>query len=89
MFFLSRSLPELRFLRRAERKQRLGYLVGALAHSVDQLLDDHVHTLDAGLLQLYDLLLHNSFEGHVWGKKPGPDNKQDKVNTTFTIKCLL
>lgn len=44
---------------------RRGYLGGALAHSVDQLLDDHVHTLDAGLLQFDDLLLHDSLERHV------------------------
>lgn len=61
-----------------------GYLVGALAHSVDQLLDDHVHTLDAGLLQLYHLLLHYSFESHVWGEESGPDNEQKMVNSRST-----
>lgn len=53
------------------------YLVGALAHGVDQFLDDHVHTLDTGLLQLYDLLLDDGLKRHVWGKKSSPENHQE------------
>lgn len=54
------------------------HLLGALAHGVDQFLDDHVHTLDTGLLQLYDLLLHNGLKGHVWGEQPSPDVQQQE-----------
>lgn len=67
-----------------EARRGVACLVGALAHSVDQLLDDHVHTLDTGLLQLYHLLLHNGFEGHVWGEESGPDNEQKLVNSSST-----
>lgn len=54
------------------------HLVGALAHGVDQLLDDHVHTLDAGLLQFYDLLLHNSLKRHVGREKSSPETQQEE-----------
>lgn len=57
---------------------RRGYLGGALAHSVDQLLDDHVHALDAGLLQFDDLLLHDSLKRHVGGEKSSPAKRRRK-----------
>lgn len=53
-----------------------GYLIGALAHSVDQLLDDHVHTLDARLLQLYDLLLHDRLKRHIWSEEASSGQKK-------------
>lgn len=59
-------------------RKHTSYLVGALAHSVYQLLDDHVHTLDAGPLQLYDLLLYNGLKRHVWGEKSSPETHQEK-----------
>ena len=49
-----------------------GYLVGALAHGVDELLDHHVHTLHARLLQLHHLLLHDGLKGHVGGEQARP-----------------
>lgn len=50
------------------------YLVGALAHGVNQLLDDHVHALHTGFLQLYDLFFHNGLKGHVRGEKSSPED---------------
>lgn len=82
---MRKTKPGLRVLGKAEREQRLGYLVGALAHSVDELLDDHVHTLDAGLLQLYHLLLHDGFEGHVGGEEAGPDRQESGKQPIYLI----
>lgn len=65
----------------------MSYLVGALAHGVNQFLDDHVHALDTGPLQLYDLLLHNSLKRHVWGEKPSPETHQEeKKKETVVMK---
>lgn len=55
------------------------YLVGALAHGVYQFLDDHVHTLDTGLLQFYDLLLYNGFKRHVGCEKSSPDVQEEEI----------
>lgn len=52
------------------------YLVRTLAYGVNQFLDDHVHTLDTRLLQLYDLLLHDGFKCHVWGEKSSPESHE-------------
>lgn len=48
------------------------YLTGALPDRVDELLDDEVHALEARLLQLHHLLLHDGLEGQVWGEEPRP-----------------
>ena len=65
------------------------HLVGALAHSVNQLLDDHVHTLDAGLLQLYDLLLHYGLERHVGGEESGPEShREDEIKVQTVMKSI-
>ena len=39
------------------------YLIGALAHGVDELLDHQVHTFQTGLFQLNDLLFHYGLKG--------------------------
>lgn len=67
--------------------QEWSYLRGALAHGVDQLLDDHVHTLDARLLQLYDLLLHNGLKCHIWGKKASSGQK--KLTHVYMLACFF
>lgn len=64
--------------------KHVSYLVGALAHGVNQFLDDHVHTLDAGPFQLHDLLLHNGLKRHVWGEESSPETYK-KGGKTGTI----
>ena len=61
-----------------------GYLVGALPHGVDELLDHHVHTLHTRLLQLHHLLLHDGLEGHVGGEeaRPAAGRTQQQVSRT-------
>lgn len=66
------------------------YLGGALAHGVDQLLDDHVHALDARLLQLDDLLLHDSLKRHVGGEESSPARRRRfKKKRNWRLKKLF
>ena len=64
------------------------YLVGALAHGVNEFLDDHVNTFDTGPLQLYDLLLHDSLKRHVWGEKSSPEEGEKKGNSGDSKKKM-
>lgn len=51
------------------------YLAGALPDGVNELLDNEVHALEARLLQLHHLLLHNGLECQIWGEQPGPGGR--------------
>lgn len=86
--FLSEFSSWIQFFRNNAQSPRRGYLGGALAHSVDQLLDDHVHALDAGLLQFDDLLLHDSLERHVGGEKSSPAKRRRKKNLGWRKVCF-
>ena len=66
-------------------KNHMDYLGGALAHGVDQFLDHHVHALDAGPLQLYDLLLHDGLKRHVWGEKSSPETHQEEEERDIIV----
>ena len=53
-----------------------GYLAGALPDGVDELLDNEVHALEARLLQLHHLLLHDGLERQIWGEQPRPGRQR-------------
>ena len=59
------------------------HLLGALPHGVDQLCDDQVHTLLAGLLDLGDLPLHDGLKGHIRGEKAGPEGGRRRLGVRW------
>lgn len=78
--FFSNSSPKFNCgAYRCSDSRGLWYLGGALAHGVDQLLDDHVHALDARLLQFDDLLLHDGLKRHVGGEESSPAKKGERL----------
>lgn len=79
------SIHNLIFLANPSKpRECLAYLVGALADGVNQLLDDHVHTLDARLLQLHNLLLHYGLKSHIWGEKSSSGQRKEQNYLTST-----
>lgn len=53
-----------------------GYLAGALPDGVDELLDNEVHALEARLLQLHHLLLHDGLKRQIRGEQPRPGRQR-------------
>lgn len=62
------------------------YLQRALSDCVNQLLDNHVHTLQTRRFQLHHLLFHNGFKRQVRGEEPRSTAGEGKRRENRTKK---